>query len=130
MGSLPESAEVIDMLHELERDEFERILPLFQGYLQDPMMHAVIEGKLRGRIWVDDATHPAAAFVWTGTECAYLAGGEGCGEFKQALQQLVLEAIIPAAQAGGREYLSLFSFPECYATELEVLFGAHLPLKT
>ena len=58
------------MLHELERGEFGIILPLFQGYLQDPMMHAVIEGKLSGRIWVDDATHPTAAFIWTGAECA------------------------------------------------------------
>ena len=118
------------MLHELKRDEFQRVLPLFQGYLQDPMMHAVIEGKLRGRIWVDHATHPAAAIVWTGTECAYLAGGEKSSGFKQALQQLVLETIMPAAQGAGCQYLSLFSFPESYAAELEALLSAHLPLKT
>lgn len=118
------------MLHELEKSEFHKALPLFQGYLQDPMMHAVIEDRLRGRVFVDDAAGPGAAFVWTGTECAYLAGGEESNKFKQALHQLILEEIIPAAQSGGREYLSLFSFPESYAAELETLFSAQVPLRT
>jgi len=118
------------MLHELEKSEFHRALPLFQGYLQDPMMHAVIEGRLRGRVFVDDAEDPGAAFVWTGTECAYLTGGEENSKFKQALHQLILEDIIPAAQSGGRDYLSLFSFPESYAAKLESLFSAQLPLRT
>jgi RimJ/RimL family protein N-acetyltransferase len=118
------------MLHELESGQFEKVLPRFEGYLQDPMMHAVIEGRLRGRVFVDNTTSPVAAFVWTGTECAYLAGGQGNSEFKRALYKLVADEIIPFAQASGCEYLSLFSFPESYATELEELFGAHLPLKT
>ena len=88
-------------MHELDKNEFEMVLPLFRGYLQDPMMHAAIEGKLEGRIWVDDATCPAAAFVWTGTECAYLSGGQGSGEFKRALYELTAETIMPAARAGG-----------------------------
>ncbi|NIV33567.1 MAG: GNAT family N-acetyltransferase [Anaerolineae bacterium] len=118
------------MLHELERGQFEKALPLFVGYLQDPMMHAVIEGRLRGRVFVDNTTSPVAAFVWTGTECAYLAGGKESSRFRQALYELVVEEIIPSAQASDREYLSLFSFPESYAAELERLFGPHLPLKT
>ena len=118
------------MLHELEKSEFRRVLPLFQGYLQDPMMHAVIEGRSSGRVFADDTADPGAAFVWTGTECAYVAGGEDNSRFKQALQQLVLAEIIPAAQSGGRDFLSIFSFPESYAAKLENLFSARVPLRT
>ena len=118
------------MLHELEKSEFHKVLPLFQGYLQDPMMHAVIEGRSSGRVFVDDAADPGAAFVWTGTECAYVAGGEGSSRFEQALHQLVLEEIIPAAQSSGRDFLSLFSFPGSYAPKLEDLFSAQVPLRT
>jgi RimJ/RimL family protein N-acetyltransferase len=118
------------MLHELEKSEFHRVLPLFQGYLQDPMMYAVIEGHVKGRVFADDTANPGAAFVWTGTECAYLAGGEDSSRFKQALHQLVVQEIIPAAQAGGRDFLSLFSFPASYAHKLENLFSAQVPLRT
>jgi RimJ/RimL family protein N-acetyltransferase len=118
------------MLHELEKSGFHKVRPLFQGYLQDPLMYAVIEGHTRGRVFADDATDPGAAFVWTGTECAYLAGGEESSSFKQALHQLVVQEIIPAAQAGGRDYLSLFSFPGSYAPKLESLFAAQMPLRT
>lgn len=118
------------MLHELERSQFAQVLPLFEGYLQDPMMHAVIEGTLRGRVWVDDPDCPAAALVWTGTECAYLSGGEENGTFGLALRQLVVETIIPAARGAGREFLSLFSFPESYAPKLEWLFNAQAQLRT
>jgi len=89
------------MLHELDQGEFHRVLPLFRGYLQDPMMHAVVEGRSRGRVFVDDAVVPGAALVCTGAECAYVVGGQGSSQFNEALRQLVLEEIIPAARAGG-----------------------------
>ena len=118
------------MLHELDQGEFHRVLPLFRGYLQDPMMHAVIEARSRGRVFVDDAAGPGAALVCTGAECAYVVGGQGSSQFNEALRQLVLEEIIPAARAGGRDFLSLFSFPESYAEELEILFGDQVPLRS
>jgi len=118
------------MLHELERSQFQDVMPLFRGYLQDPMMYAVLEDELSGRVWVDDSACPAAAFVWTGKECAYLVGGEGNGEFQRALRQLVQETLVPAARADGREYLSVFSFPESYAAKLERLFREQRPLRT
>lgn len=118
------------MLYELEQGEFHRVLPLFRGCLQDPMMHAVIEGRFKGRVFVDDAAGPGAALVSTGAECAYVVGGQGSSQFNESLRQLVLEEIIPAARAGGRAFLSLFSYPNTYAEELESLFGDQVPLRT
>jgi GNAT superfamily N-acetyltransferase len=94
------------------------------------MMHALIEGRSNGRVYVDDPADPTAAFVWTGTECAYVVGGQDNLEFLQALHELAVEEIIPAAKSDGRDYLSLFSFPRSYATKLESLFHDQIPLRT
>lgn len=118
------------MLQELEQGEFHRVLPLFGGYLRDPMMYAVIEGRSQGRVFVDDAAVPGAALICTGSESTYVAAGEGSGRFKQALRQILLEEIIPDAKAAGLDFLSLFSFPESYAAELEDLFSDQVPLRT
>ncbi|MFN2185725.1 MAG: GNAT family N-acetyltransferase [Anaerolineae bacterium] len=118
------------MLHELQKHQFWQVLPLFHGYLQDPMMHAAIEGRSKGRVYVDDPADPEAAFVWTGTECAYVVGGQDNLEFLRALHELAVEEIMPAAKSDGRDYLSLFSFPRSYATELESLFSDQIPLRT
>ena len=86
------------MVHELERSRFAQVLPLFEGSLQDPIIHAVTEGTLGGRVGVDDPDCPAAALVWTGTGYGYLAGGEENGEFSQALRQLVVERVMAMVQ--------------------------------
>ena len=117
-------------MHELESGDFGRVLPLFDGYLQDPMMHAVIEGRFKGRVFLDDSADPKAALVCTGSECVYVAGGQGRGGFNQALRHLIMTEVIPAHSSVGQEFLSLFSFPESYAEELEELFSDQLPLRT
>ena len=117
-------------MYELEQSEFHKALPLFDGCLQDPMMHAVIEGRSKGRAFLDDAADPRAALVCTGSECVYVAGGQGRGGFNQQLRQLIMTEVIPAHRSVGQEFLSLFSFPESYAEELEELFSDQLPLRT
>ena len=117
-------------MYELEQSEFPKALPLFDGYLQDPMMHAVIEGRFKGRVFLDDAADPRAALVCTASECMYVAGGQGRGGFNQRLRQLIMTEVIPAHRSAGQEFLSLFSSPESYAEELEELFRDQLPLRT
>ena len=117
-------------MYELEQSEFPKALPLFDGYLQDPMMHAVIEGRFKGRVFLDDAADPRAALVCTASECMYVAGGQGRGGFNQRLRQLIMTEVIPAHRSAGQEFLSLFSSPESYAEELEELFHDQLPLRT
>jgi GNAT superfamily N-acetyltransferase len=118
------------VLQKLEPGEYQRVLPIFRGYLEDPLLYAGLEGRRDGRAWVDDLTHPVAAFVWPGTECAYLAGGDADTHFHTALRHVVLAEVIPALESAGRDFLSLFSFPGSYADTLEALFAAQLPLKT
>ncbi|MBN1135241.1 MAG: GNAT family N-acetyltransferase [Anaerolineae bacterium] len=124
------------MLHELDRRQFQTVIALFDEYLADPMLYAVLEGRRSGRVFADDALRPAHAFVWTDSESAYLASRPGLtGEqsdaaFLAAFQGLILEEIIPQAQEMGLEFLSLFSFPDSTPPRLEQLFAGQLALRT
>ncbi len=118
------------MLHELESDQFAIARPLFAPYLQDPLLYAVLEGRREGRVFVDDPGSPKTCLVWTNSECAYLLGKEGDEQLNNALHQLLVEEIIPAAKAAGRDYLSLFPFPNSIAPELERVLQDLLPLQT
>ena len=45
--------------------EYHRILPLFEGYLGDPLMHAVIESRRPGQIYADERHgQRPSAFMW------------------------------------------------------------------
>jgi RimJ/RimL family protein N-acetyltransferase len=118
------------MLHELEPSQFALTLPLFDPYLQDPLLHTVLEGRRKGRVFVDDPGNPRTCFVWTNSECAYLLGKEGKERLNSALHQLLVEEIIPATKAAGRDYLSLFPFPNSIAPDLERALRDLLPLQT
>jgi hypothetical protein len=62
------------LLQELKPDEFERALPLFQGFDYSLSIHAAIEGNNPGRIFVDDVIRPRTAFALTVE--GYLLAGE------------------------------------------------------
>jgi GNAT superfamily N-acetyltransferase len=117
------------MLYQLATD-YERVLPLFRAHLKDPLLYAVLEGRREGRVYADDPAQPGFAFVWTCSECAYLAGREDEVEIGPALRQLLEAEIIPAAKDEGSDYLSLFSFPSAYASGLEHLLADLMPLRT
>jgi RimJ/RimL family protein N-acetyltransferase len=124
------------MLHELNKRQFQAVIPIFDRYFPDPMLYAVLEGRRNGRVFVDDTLRPTHSFVWTNGESAYLASGQAAAgdksdtEFFSAFRHLLLEEIIPQARDMGRHFLSLFSFPDTYPQKLEQLFAEQLPLRT
>jgi RimJ/RimL family protein N-acetyltransferase len=118
------------MLHELEPSHFSITRPLFDPYLQDPLLYTVLEGRRNGRVFVDDPGNPKICFIWTNSECAYLLGKECDAQLNSALHQLLVEEIIPATKATGRDYLSLFPFPNAIAPDLERALRDLLPLQT
>jgi RimJ/RimL family protein N-acetyltransferase len=123
------------MLHELDRHQFQMVMPIFDEYFPDPMLYAVLEGRRNGRVFADDALHPTRAFVWAEGESTYLtsqtlADDESDTEFLAAFRRLLLEEIIPQARDMGLHFLSLFSFPDTYPQKLEQIFAEQLPLRT
>ena len=118
------------MLHELESSQFAIARARFAPYLTDPLLYAALEGRRKGRVFVDDPGNPRTCFVWTNSECAYLVRTQGHGELNTALHRLLVEEIIPATKAAGRDYLSLFPFPNSIAPALERALQDLLPLQT
>lgn len=118
------------MLHEIESSHFALARALFAPYLKDPLLHAALEGRRKGRVFVDDPGNPETCFVWTNSECAYLFGNEGKGQLRSVLHPLLVEEIIPDAKAAGRDCLSLFPFPNSIAPALEQALQDLLPLQT
>ena len=62
------------MYHKLTQHEYARVYSVFDPYLREPLLYAVLEGRHPGRVWVDNPDGPRAAFVWSHTECAYAVG--------------------------------------------------------
>ena len=97
------------MLPELDKHQFETVMPIFDRHFPDPMLYAVLEGRRSGRVFANNALRPTHAFVWTESESAYLARGQALAgdgsdtEFLRAFQRLILEEIIP--QAAGNTSL-------------------------
>jgi GNAT superfamily N-acetyltransferase len=117
-------------LNRLIPAHYRRILPLFEGYLADPLMHAVIEGSRPGRVYADSADQPAAAVVWTETECVYVAGDPQNETFNLSLRHLIENTIIPTAKALDMDFISLFAHPAGYPARLEELLSDLEPLRT
>lgn len=83
------------MLAELSSAVFHTILPL-AGVSGHPVVNAVIEGHTSGRVFVDDAAAPRAAFILTTCGYSYLAGAADHAAFNTALGALLTETLLPA----------------------------------
>jgi len=118
------------MYSELDSSKHYQALPVFHGYLVEPMLYGVLEGRRPGRVWVDDPAHPTAALVWAGTECAYVAGREDDPRWRRAVRDLVHDEVIPVVAASGGDMVSLFSFPGTYPGVLVEAFARQMAQAT
>jgi RimJ/RimL family protein N-acetyltransferase len=118
------------MLHELTTNQFPLAAAGFRGALRDPLLYATLEGSRPDRVWVDDVERLGPAFAWTQTECAYVACDREDGSFREAVRELIVGVILPILEKAGRDYLSLFAFPNARAGQWEELMADRLPWRT
>ena len=77
------------MLYELEPAQFARVRPLVTELAHHLSILAVIDGTVKGTIWVDDMAAPQSTFIRT-PEGSYLGGAPTNTAFNQALAALLL----------------------------------------
>jgi RimJ/RimL family protein N-acetyltransferase len=111
---------------ELSPKAFPRVLPLLRpGW---GMARAVLEGRARGRVWVDDPARPKRALIGT-VELWYLAGAPADPAFELELGQVVERVVLPgdAIRADTQELALTFHPPE-WEPRLAGLMGECDPL--
>lgn len=84
----PENFHIIDELH--SEMDFHLLIP------------AIVNGKIRGRVWVDDPENPDSALIWDEHYSFSLIGNESNQAFNSALDHLFAETII--SDALSREF--------------------------
>jgi RimJ/RimL family protein N-acetyltransferase len=117
------------MFVELQPAEFSRVLPLMQSIRHGVPPKAVIAGNCPGRIFADDAEHPAAAFVWTRFGYFYLVGDAGRVDFIHALRDLLRDTLIPDSVRLGERGFILYPFEEAWGAQVRTLLEGRAPFK-
>lgn len=113
------------MFTELGKDDFDNIVSLLHSIPRDPMLYGVIEGNQPGRIFVDHASDPSVALIWSNMEYAYLIG-DASGASAEVVQ-IVEQTILPALDEAGLDFISIFPFGVS-PTDVQAWFPARRPV--
>ena len=107
------------MIIELSPQSFPVVAPLFAGiYHNAALVHAVIEGSSRGRIFADDSANPSCALVAMEGVFMYLGGIPASEADAQSLVERVFADLLPDA---AEKELVLFAFHDEGRARLEPL---------
>lgn len=114
-------------MHELERGDYDRALPLFKDLPYIPP-RSVLLGITPGRVFVDSAEFPHTGLVWTRWGFAYLAGDSRSDAFSRQLRDQVLDELV--ANTTGREKgFLLFPCSQDWEARLHLLLEDRRPNK-
>ena len=114
------------MTHELAPGAYARVLPLVQTMpfrYSALVLRAIAAGICPGRLWVDDADHPAAALMWDQGGYYFLLGDADNNDFNSALVRLIAEEVAPQAVARGSSAFKVDYSSEGWAEHVPAILG-------
>lgn len=85
------------MIYELQPDKFPLIKELHNEMDFDLLTPTIVEGKIAGRIWVNNPEKPSTALVWDEHYSFVLLGDDSNQSFNSYLELLFADTIIPDA---------------------------------
>jgi RimJ/RimL family protein N-acetyltransferase len=107
--------EVCDILHELGKQEFRRVVPLAKVVNHNRVVvDAVIQGNYDARVFVDSSENPRNALLYPRGVFSYLLLSARHNQFLQDVQQLLFEEL-------KVEGIELLAYPELSGEELQIL---------
>jgi RimJ/RimL family protein N-acetyltransferase len=116
------------MIYELNKQDYEKVRPLYQGLDYHLTIRAVIEGTGPGRIYVDNVSAPKTAFICS-VEGYYLAGAAENAGFNNALGALIRNiSQTRDTVREGEDAIDLDVYPQTWETRLPSLFPDRTPL--
>lgn len=109
------------MIIELSPQFYHIAIPLFAGIEHNAaLVHAVIDGSSRGRIFADDAASPTCALIAMEGAFSYLGGAPASEDDAQALVERIFADLLPNAL---EKELVLFAFSSLGRDRLEPLLA-------
>jgi len=114
---------------ELQQSQFPLAQPLFIGTEHFVIPQAVLAGHNPGRIFVDEVSHPTAAFLWTTCGFYFLTGDAHNGQFQQDLHDLLCDKLIPPLQERGENGFVLVPLDPSWDTGQDVILKGRQPVK-
>jgi RimJ/RimL family protein N-acetyltransferase len=106
----------------LAPDAYRRIADLLRAVpINTFFARAVVEGHVRGRVYVDEPDHPRAAYIAHPYGMSLLCGAVGCERFERRLMAYLLGEVSPRTAC---EWLQVY--PDAWSARLQALLGIRL----
>ena len=102
----------------LDKSDYARVRPVFEGLRYNLVVDSVLDGNTPGWVYVDDVRHPQAAWMWDMMDAMLLAGRADRAEVNRALAHLIDERVLPNTVI---PMLSLHYFPEEWEGKMDVV---------
>jgi len=106
-------------ISELKQAQFHRISSQLGRYSQYPVVNAMLEGNVSGRVFADDIDNPKSAFVLTNAGFSYLIGLPQNDTFNLGLKELLDNEIFPEIQATDDSTLIFYPLSDGWETPLK-----------
>ena len=116
----------------LELDKYVKVRPLFKTLEYNLGIEAILSGKVKGDVYVDDLENPLTVCMFDGVHHFYMGGNEKNQDFNSSLSKLIINDIFPKIKNEGKEVDYFFFYDdssEC-ERELEIALKDIYPGKT
>jgi GNAT superfamily N-acetyltransferase len=115
------------MLYTLPKSAYDKVKGIFRNGESNIRVMSVIEKNTKGKIWVDNIRNPSTALVWSYLDMFSLGGSAKNEQFNSALEQHVIENILPEAQSIGLTYFATQVYPlDAWKKTIQTLFSRPL----
>jgi len=117
------------VIHELTRNDYEKVQPLFAGLDYQLITTAVLAGASPGTIWADNPDQPQAAFM-ASPEGYFLAGSNSNEAFNRSLNALIMGTILKGDKSTQyHEVIVVVCHPDDWEDKLDMVLRGQPPIK-
>lgn len=85
-----------------------KVRDLFEPLSFNVQIPSILNGTVKGEIWVSNTRAPSVAVIWDGMLYLFLAGDHLDGVFNRSLVDWVEETVVKAIRKLGDSYLVFF----------------------
>jgi GNAT superfamily N-acetyltransferase len=115
------------MIYALPESAYSKVREIFSDWDSNIRAMSVIEKNTKGKIWVDNIRNPSTALVWSYFDMFSLIGSAKNDEFNSALEQHVIENILPEARSIGLTFFAVQVYPvDAWENTIGTLFSRPL----